>query len=110
MVSANILAMIQKKLPPTCEDLDMFNIPCEINLSHIEHAMLDLGTSINVMSLSIYKELNLGPLKKTKVVIQLAYRSNVLPEVILEDFLVTLNDLMFFCRFLHPQYREDKCP
>lgn len=77
MVSANVLAMIQK-LPPKCEDPGMFNIPYEINHSHIEHAVLDLGASIIVMPLSNYKELNLGPLKKTKVVIQLANMSNVL--------------------------------
>ena len=35
-------------------------------------AMLDLGASINVMPYSIYASLNLGDLKETGVVIQLA--------------------------------------
>lgn len=56
------------------------------------HAMLDLGVSINGMSLSIYKELKLGPLKKTNVVIQLADRSNVMYKGVLEDIAVTMND------------------
>lgn len=73
----------------------MLNIPCEINHSHIEHSMLDLGSSINIIPLSIYKELNLGPLKKTKVVMQLADMSNVLPEGAQEDIVVAVNDLMF---------------
>jgi hypothetical protein len=38
--------------------------------------MLDLGASINIMPLSIYKALNLGPLKETRVIIQLVDRSN----------------------------------
>jgi hypothetical protein len=32
----------------------------------LEKAMLDLGTSINVMPLSIYKDLNLEPFLKNK--------------------------------------------
>lgn len=87
--------MIQKKLIPNCEDPAMINILCLANQSHFKQTMLDLGASINIMPLSIYKELNLGPLKKTKVVIQLADRSNVLPVEVLEDIVVTLNDLMF---------------
>ena len=38
--------------------------------------MFDLGASINVMPLSIYKVLNQGPLKETRVIIQLEYTFN----------------------------------
>ena len=57
--------------------------------------MLDLGASINVMPYSIYASLNLGPLKETGVVIQLADRSNVYPEGVVEDVLVQVNDFVF---------------
>jgi len=39
--------------------------------------MLDLGASINVMPLSIFKSLSLGPLQPMGVVIQLANKSVV---------------------------------
>jgi hypothetical protein len=48
----------------------MFTIPYVIRNHKVEKAMLDLEISINVMSLSIYKVLNLRPLKETRVIIQ----------------------------------------
>ena len=45
------------------KDLGMFTIPCKIGNIGIEQAMCDLGASINLMHLSIYSTLNVGPLK-----------------------------------------------
>ncbi|XP_012461378.1 uncharacterized protein LOC105781382 [Gossypium raimondii] len=67
----------------------------------IKKAMCDLGTSMNVMPLSIYKLLNAGPLKETCVIIQLADRSAVHPEGVLEDILVKVNELIFPTDFYH---------
>ncbi|KAJ8898585.1 hypothetical protein K2173_001482 [Erythroxylum novogranatense] len=53
------------------------------------------GTSINVMPLSIYTSLGLGPLTSTGVIIQLADRSIVYPEGVLDDVLVQVNGLIF---------------
>ena len=91
----NVSAVLQKKLPPKCKDPGMFTIPCKVGNVRIEKAMLDLGASINVMPLSIYSSLNVGPLKETGVIIQLADRSNVYPEGVLEDVLVQVNGLIF---------------
>ena len=57
--------------------------------------MLDLGASINVMPLSIYKSLSLGPLQPTSVVIQLANRSVTHPTGFIEDVLVRVSELIF---------------
>ena len=94
-VGENVSAIIQRKLPQKCKDPGMFTIPCVIGNHKLERAMLDLGASINVMPLSIYKVLNLRPLKETKVIIQLADRSNAYPEGIVEDVLVRVNELIF---------------
>ncbi|KAJ9162578.1 hypothetical protein P3X46_022340 [Hevea brasiliensis] len=75
-VGRNVLALIQRKLPPKCKDPGSFSIPCKIGDSRFESAMADLGASINVMSYSVFQTLNLGPLKETSVTIQLADRSN----------------------------------
>jgi hypothetical protein len=73
----------------------MFTKPCVIGNHRVEIAILDLGASINVMPLSIYKVLNLGPLKETRVIIQLANRSNSYPESVVEDVLIRINELIF---------------
>ncbi|XP_062093889.1 uncharacterized protein LOC133799915 [Humulus lupulus] len=75
----NVFEVLQKKLPPKCKDPGTFTIPCTIGNKRIEHCMLDLGASINVMPFSIYASLNLGPLEETEVIIQLADRSNASP-------------------------------
>ncbi|XP_052623570.1 uncharacterized protein LOC128128837 [Lactuca sativa] len=78
-VNANVSAVIQKKLPPKCKDPGIFSIPCTIGDLHVESAMLDLGASINVMPYSVFQSLNVGPLKETGVIIQLADKSKKTP-------------------------------
>ncbi|KAL0305317.1 UNVERIFIED_CONTAM: hypothetical protein Sangu_3038500 [Sesamum angustifolium] len=72
--------------------------------------MCDLGASINVMPLSIFESLHVGPLKETGVVIQLADRSVVYPEGVLEDVLVQVNELVFPADFYMLDMREDDSP
>ncbi|KAL0337810.1 UNVERIFIED_CONTAM: hypothetical protein Scaly_2056100 [Sesamum calycinum] len=52
------------------------------------HSRERTGASINIMPLTIFESLHVGPLKETGVVIQLADRSVVYPEGVLEDVLV----------------------
>ena len=92
-------AVFQRKLPPKCQDPDVFSVPCKIRNICFDKAMLDLGASINVMPRSIYDKLNLGELKKTGIVIQLADRSNAYPDGVLEDVLVQVNELVFPANF-----------
>ncbi|KAM0985969.1 hypothetical protein ACFX2C_013192 [Malus domestica] len=94
-VSENVSTVLQRKLPPKCKDPGSFTIPCVIGNTKFEHAMLDLGASINVMPYSIYASMNLGDLKNDGVIIQLADRSNAYPKGVLEDVLVRVNDLVF---------------
>ncbi|CAN6557498.1 unnamed protein product [Malus baccata var. baccata] len=94
-VGENVLAILQRKLPPKCKDSGSFTIPCVIGKTRFESAMLDLGASINVMPYSIYASMNLGELKNDGVIIQLADRSNAYPKGVLEDVLVQVNHLIF---------------
>ncbi|KAH9679091.1 protein kinase domain-containing protein [Citrus sinensis] len=103
----NVSAVLQKKLPPKCKDPGMFTIPCKIGSVRVEKAMLDLGASINVMPRSIYSSLNVGPLKETGVIIQLADRSNAYPDGVLEDVLVQVNELVFPADFYVLYMEED---
>ncbi|XP_031249191.1 uncharacterized protein LOC116107025 [Pistacia vera] len=103
----NVSAILQKRLPPKCKDLGMFTIPCKLGDIRIEKAMLDLGASINIMPLSIYSSLNIGPLKETSVIIQLAGISNVYLEGVVEDVLVQVNGLVFPTDFYVLDMEED---
>ncbi|KAJ9176953.1 hypothetical protein P3X46_012211 [Hevea brasiliensis] len=87
--------LIQRKLPPKCKDPGSFSIPCRIGDSKFECAIADLGASINVMSYSVFQTLNLGPLKETSVIIQLADRSNAYPLGVVEDVLVQVGEMIF---------------
>ena len=77
----------------------MFTIPSVIGNHRVERVILDLGALINVIPLSIYKVLNLGPLKETKVIIQLVDRSNSYPKGVVEDVLIRINELIFPMEF-----------
>ena len=90
----NVSAMIQP-MPKKCQDPGTFTIPCVIGQSRFENAMLDLGASINVMPMSIFSSLGLGPLRPTGIVIQLANRSNAYPTGVIEDVLVRVQELIF---------------
>ncbi|CAN6726242.1 unnamed protein product [Malus baccata var. baccata] len=94
-VSENVSALLQRKLPPKCKDPGSFIIPCVIGNTRFDHAMLDLGASINVMPYSVYASMNLGKLKNDGVIIQLADRSNAYPKGVLEDVLVQVDHLIF---------------
>ncbi|KAM1242860.1 hypothetical protein ACFX2G_035168 [Malus domestica] len=94
-VNENVSAILQRKLPPKCKDQGSFTIPCVIGDTRFEHAMLDLGASINVMPYSVYAFMNLGELKHDGVIIQLANQSNAYPKGVLEDVLVQVDHLIF---------------
>ncbi|XP_052483294.1 uncharacterized protein LOC128037417 [Gossypium raimondii] len=72
----NVSAVFQKKLPTKCKDPGMFSIPCQIGDLKLDRPMLDLGASINVMPRSIYDRVQLGALKDTGLIIQLAGRKS----------------------------------
>jgi len=98
----NVSALIEKSvaaIPEKCKDTCTFTIPCIIGSNRFENAMLDLGASINVMPLSVFISLSLGPLKPTGVVIQLANRSTVQPAGLIEDVLIQENKLVFLADF-----------
>ena len=77
----------------------MFSISCKIGNMGLKKAMCDLVASINVMPLSIYSTLHVGHLKETSLIIQLANRSIVYPEGVLEDVLVQVDKLIFLADF-----------
>ncbi|CAN6723342.1 unnamed protein product [Malus baccata var. baccata] len=109
-LSEELLAVLQRKMPPKLKDAGSFTIPCVIGGKEFGRALCDLGASINLMPYSAYESLNLGDLKETKVVIQLADRSNRYPKGLLEDVLVQVNELIFPADFFVLEMEHDPMP
>jgi hypothetical protein len=71
-----------------------------INNFSISKTLIDLGAAINVMTLETMRQLNLQNLRPTTTVLELADRSKVVLEGILEDITVSLDFLGISSRFL----------
>jgi len=107
----NMSSLIKKpavRILKKCKDLSMFFVPCIIGSTKFDNDMLDLGASINVIPLSIFTSLHLGPLKPTSVVIQLANRNIVNPVGMLEDVLVRVDKLIFPTDFYILDMKDDE--
>ncbi|XP_016499156.1 uncharacterized protein LOC107817796 [Nicotiana tabacum] len=71
---------IQSKLPQKLKDPSSFTIQISIGKHAVGRALCDLGESINLMSLSIFRQLGLGEPRPTTVILQVADRSLAHPE------------------------------
>ncbi|XP_010546414.1 PREDICTED: uncharacterized protein LOC104818494 [Tarenaya hassleriana] len=85
-------AVFQHDLPRKMADPSSFSIPCKLGNLFIEHALCDLGASVSLMPLSIFKRLGAGELKPTQMILQLADRSTKRPAGILEDMPLKVDD------------------
>ena len=95
-------------MPTKLKDQGSFTILCSIGNSIFEKALCDLGASINLMSLSIFKKLGLGEANPTTITLQLADRSLTHPQGIIEDMLVKVDKFIFQGDFIVLDMEEDK--
>nr|GFC74556.1 reverse transcriptase domain-containing protein [Tanacetum cinerariifolium] len=70
-LNENCSVVVLKKLPEKFGDPGRFLIPCDFSEFDNCLALADLGASINLMSLSIWKKLRLPTLNDTKMVLEL---------------------------------------
>ena len=101
-------AILKRKLPQKLKDLGSFTIPCKIGNSIFERPLCDLGASINLMSLSIFRRLGLGESRPTTVTLELADRSLKHPRGVIEDVLVKVDKFIFPTDFIVLDMEEDK--
>nr|GEZ09180.1 reverse transcriptase domain-containing protein [Tanacetum cinerariifolium] len=74
-LNENCLAVVLKKLSEKLGDPGRFLIPCDFSEFDNCLALADIGASINLMSLFIWKKLKLPTLNDTKMVLELADRT-----------------------------------
>ncbi|GJS84588.1 reverse transcriptase domain-containing protein [Tanacetum coccineum] len=86
-LNENCSAVILKKLPEKLRDPGKFLIPCSFSELNCK-ALADLGASINLMPLSIWKKLGLSELIFTRMTLELANRLVCTPAGIARDVFV----------------------
>ncbi|GJY21479.1 reverse transcriptase domain-containing protein [Tanacetum coccineum] len=106
-VNENCLAVILKKLPEKLRDPGKFLIPCDFSELVECLALADLGASINLMPLSIWKKLSLPELTPTQMILEVADRSTTSPSGIAEDVFVKVGKFHFPADFVVVDYVVD---
>nr|GEW17168.1 reverse transcriptase domain-containing protein [Tanacetum cinerariifolium] len=104
-LNENCLAMLLKKLPEKLGDLGKFLIPCDFPRMEVCHALADLGASINLMPLSIWKKLSLPELTPTRMTLELADRSITRPKGVAEDVFVKVGKFHFPIDFVVVEFK-----
>ncbi|GJR30612.1 reverse transcriptase domain-containing protein [Tanacetum coccineum] len=94
------VAVILKKLPEKLGDPGRFLIPCDFGEFDNHLALADLGASINLMPLSIWKKLGLPDLTSTRMVLELADRTISKPLGIAENVFVKVGKFYFPADFV----------
>ncbi|GJZ99996.1 reverse transcriptase domain-containing protein [Tanacetum coccineum] len=106
-VNENCSAVILKKFPEKLGDPGRFLIPCDFPEMNECLALADLGASINLMPLSIWKELSLPALTKTRMILELADRTISSPTGIVEEVFVKVGTFFFPADFVVVDYVAD---
>ncbi|XP_006593217.1 uncharacterized protein [Glycine max] len=107
VVEGNCSAVIQHILPPKHKDSGCVTIPCSIGEVSVGKALINLGASINLMSLSMCRRLGELEIMPTRMTLQLADRSITRPYGVIEDVLVRVKHLIFPADFIVMDIEED---
>ncbi|GJU54213.1 reverse transcriptase domain-containing protein [Tanacetum coccineum] len=106
-LNENCSAMLLKKLPEKLGDPGKFLIPCDFSRMDVCHTLADLGASINLMPLSIWKKLSLPELTPTRMTLELADRSFTRPKEVAEDVFVKVGKFHFPTDFVVVDFDAD---
>nr|GEW93789.1 DNA-directed DNA polymerase [Tanacetum cinerariifolium] len=99
-LNENSSAVVLKKLPEKLGDPGRFLIPCDFSEFDNCLALADLGASINLMPLSIWKKLKLPTLNDTKMVLELVDRTISKPTGVAENVFVKVGKFYFPADFV----------
>nr|GEX92798.1 reverse transcriptase domain-containing protein [Tanacetum cinerariifolium] len=105
-LNENCSVVILKKLPEKLGDPGKFLIPCGFSKLKCK-ALADLGASINLMPLSVWKQLGLPDLIPTRMTLELANRTICTPDEIARDVFVSVGKFTFPADFVVVDYESD---
>nr|GFD21509.1 reverse transcriptase domain-containing protein [Tanacetum cinerariifolium] len=106
-LSENCSAVLLKKLPEKLGDPGKFLIPCDFPELEECLALANLGASINLMPLFVWKKLSLPELTPTRMTLELANRSVAYPVGVAEDVFDKVEKFYFPADFVVVDYDVD---
>ena len=92
IMGKNILAKYDDPGNPT--------VTVQIGNTQIPNVLVDLGATINVMTIETVRKLGLTNLRPTPTILELADRSTIKPEGILDDLIVSVDSWEYLVDFL----------
>ncbi|XP_070013602.1 uncharacterized protein [Nicotiana sylvestris] len=93
-------AVVTRPIAEKLSNPGSFTIPCTIGNFAFAKALCDLGASINLMPLAIYKRLGIGRARPTSMLLQLADRTVKRLFGILDDVLIQVGKFVFPADFV----------
>ncbi|GKE95054.1 reverse transcriptase domain-containing protein, partial [Tanacetum coccineum] len=106
-LNENCSAVLLKQLPEKLGDPDKFLIPYDFPKLDECLALDDLGGSINLMPLSVWKKLSLPELTPTRMTLELADQSVAHPKGVAKDVFVKVGMFYFPANFVVVDYDVD---
>src|SRR3989337_3826947 len=94
-------------VPKKLGDSGIPTIPCSIERNYVKTALCDLGAGVSVMTFSLYRRLDLNRLTPTKISLQMADKSTVIPIGICEDVPVVVANATILTDFVILDIPED---
>ncbi|XP_058745879.1 uncharacterized protein LOC131618729 [Vicia villosa] len=108
LLDARCSAIIQKTLPKKEADPGRVTLPVTIGGHYIGNGLVDLGSSINLIPLSIINRLGNIEMKPTRMTLQLADKSLTSPYGVAQDMLVKVDKFLFPVDFVVVDMEEDR--
>ena len=94
-LATNISRLLSNQIPVKYKDPGCPTISCTIGQTKINRALLDLEASINLLPFLGNKQLGLGKVNLTQVMIQLADRSAKVPKGEITDVLIKIREFIY---------------
>ncbi|XP_048627551.1 uncharacterized protein LOC125598301 [Brassica napus] len=107
MISEEVSAMIRGETPTKTPDPGSFVLDCKIENTRFPRSLCDLGSSVNLMPYSVAVTLGYKKFMPTPITLVLADRSIRVPEEILEDVPIKINDCIVPTDFVVLKYRQE---
>ncbi|GKA62106.1 reverse transcriptase domain-containing protein [Tanacetum coccineum] len=106
-INVECSAILLNKVPKKLEDPRKFLIPCILQDLKVYNSLADSGASINLMPLLIYEKLGVGPLKPTRMTLELANCYVTFPMGIAKDVIVKVEKFNFLADFVIVDFEAD---
>ncbi|XP_070017585.1 uncharacterized protein [Nicotiana sylvestris] len=100
--------VVTRPIAEKLSDPGSFTISCTVGNFAFAKALCDLGASINLIPLAIYKRLGIGRARPTSMLLQLVDRTAKRPYGILDDVLIQVWKFVFPANFVILDCKADE--